>query len=622
VVVSDQDQSQTIGRVIGRSFILACSVILVLVISAALYFNLSNLKASRQNSLQKVHQMLNHILAPALSISNTMEVNRVLQLASTKEEIFAVIDIGGNVFIPDYAKAKLIKSLFDSHNFVNSCRNINAVYYYINGSKYWFTCSLLRKGNFISDSEINGALISLSKNKWFYFSSLMSYFILLGIFILILLYIWFHRVLHKRLLKPLILLGLHIKENSDSRNSEFSNLGEIGDAPLEVALIKTSFESMIVKLHSEYKLRSEIEKKSALLELAARVAHDIRSPLAVMEVVLAMPKVKAEEDSLILCQAIQSVRDLTNNLLSRYRDSDVKQYPMMNGNFLHDDGNVSRPILLYALLNTLISHKHQEWNNFNVELNLHAPLKEKFSRIGAAPGEVNSMLSNLLNNAYESFSGSERRIQLKLELNEGYLQLFIQDNGRGIPSDKLVGVLNGDSSKHAGRGMGLSNAKFYMESLGGKLILRSRQGEGTCVVLAFPCLTALSLFPEQVILPENSVVVIVDDDYGIHDLWKRRLKDFPVELVHFYNSDDALLWSRNCSSEHYIYFVDYDLGENQSSGLVFLESIRSEGERYLVTSYTEEVHIQKRASNLDVRLIPKFLLGDIQLHYHLKEYRI
>lgn len=109
---------------------------------------------------------------------------------------------------------------------------------------------------------------------------------------------------------------------------------------------------------------------------------------------------------------------------------------------------------------------------------------------------VRQILINLVTNAVK-FSPHGGKITLEGSLNsQGELQLTIQDEGIGIPKDKIKQALEpfGQVSDHAesansqlqGTGLGLPLAKAMMELHGGELTLESEQGEGTTVTLRFP----------------------------------------------------------------------------------------------------------------------------------------
>jgi sensor histidine kinase regulating citrate/malate metabolism len=94
-------------------------------------------------------------------------------------------------------------------------------------------------------------------------------------------------------------------------------------------------------------------------------------------------------------------------------------------------------------------------------------------------------LSNLLNNAYESLR-DKRKIIIRIDDTKNQIVLTVVDFGCGIPKNKIDSVLRGESLKAKGHGIGLSSAFQYMQSIGGQLLLRSNEKEGTEIQLFFP----------------------------------------------------------------------------------------------------------------------------------------
>jgi two-component system sensor histidine kinase RegB len=79
------------------------------------------------------------------------------------------------------------------------------------------------------------------------------------------------------------------------------------------------------------------------------------------------------------------------------------------------------------------------------------------------------------------------RLELARELEEW--RLTVEDSGEGMPVEVLSRV--GEpffTTKAPGEGMGLGLflTRAVLEQLGGRMVLRSKPGEGTTVVLAWP----------------------------------------------------------------------------------------------------------------------------------------
>ena len=121
---------------------------------------------------------------------------------------------------------------------------------------------------------------------------------------------------------------------------------------------------------------------------------------------------------------------------------------------------------------------------------LSYPLREKNIRIikDFAPdlppvrGQVSSLnqvWTNLLDNAIDALPAQGGEITLRTRAEDGFVRVFISDNGPGIPADVLPRIYEPFfSTKQAGEGsgLGLDIAKRIIDNHGGKLEVRSAPG--------------------------------------------------------------------------------------------------------------------------------------------------
>ena len=80
-------------------------------------------------------------------------------------------------------------------------------------------------------------------------------------------------------------------------------------------------------------------------------------------------------------------------------------------------------------------------------------------------------------------------ITVHLQVSDTHFTLSIQDNGCGIPANKLQDVLTGKSLKHNGNGIGLWSAIKYLQSIKGELSMESKLDVGTIVTISLPIYT-------------------------------------------------------------------------------------------------------------------------------------
>lgn len=104
------------------------------------------------------------------------------------------------------------------------------------------------------------------------------------------------------------------------------------------------------------------------------------------------------------------------------------------------------------------------------------------------PVHLTEMLENLLSNAIEALPDGGT-VVLRLERGRSGVSLSVEDNGIGIPQDRIGRVFEPFYSTKSGRsnfGLGLSYVYNVMRQCKGSVELTSRVNEGTRVTLHFP----------------------------------------------------------------------------------------------------------------------------------------
>lgn len=103
------------------------------------------------------------------------------------------------------------------------------------------------------------------------------------------------------------------------------------------------------------------------------------------------------------------------------------------------------------------------------------------------------ILHNLISNAVK-FTSENGKVIVSTNINEdGALEVHVQDNGIGIPKDKIAHVLEPfvqtDSyiaKEYEGHGLGLALSNKFTKLHDGTLVIKSEVGKGTTVTLTFP----------------------------------------------------------------------------------------------------------------------------------------
>lgn len=345
-----------------------------------------------------------------------------------------------------------------------------------------------------------------------------------------------------------------------------------------------------------------LRAKQALINNAAQVSHDIRSPLAALNTVLRNLSTLPEDQRILIRNAVSRINDIANNLLIEYRDESKE-----TSTSTQKQQNAS-PELISSLLDSLISEKKVQINEQNIDLNLEIEAKAFGLFITIDPIQFKRMISNLLNNAIEAIN-AQGEVTVHLEKHQENVRISLKDTGKGIPTDILEKIKQGGMSldKEGGTGIGISSSLALIKKCGGHFDMLSKPGEGTTVIIDLPIAQAPSWFQEELILQSDMTLVIVDDDESIHAIWDSRCQPFlsAITLKHFHHSKALDEYCKTTDLSKTQFLVDYELLGSPEVGLELIERLNLSHQSILVTSRYEEAKVRTHADKLKVKIIPK-----------------
>ena len=225
---------------------------------------------------------------------------------------------------------------------------------------------------------------------------------------------------------------------------------------------------------------SQADKLSSIGLLAAGVAHEVNTPLAVISSYAQMLSKQLQGDpqrsSLMEKITRQTFRasEIVNNLLNFSR----------TGGTEFTDVNVNK-----IILDTLALLEHQFKTT---KIQVQDELCEHLPPISGNPGRLQQVFLNLFLNARDAMPGGGT-LRVGTSNGEG-VSVAISDTGAGIPQEHIQRIYDPffttkstpREGQGKGTGLGLSVTYGIIQEHAGKIRVESRPGEGTTFYLDFP----------------------------------------------------------------------------------------------------------------------------------------
>lgn len=253
----------------------------------------------------------------------------------------------------------------------------------------------------------------------------------------------------------------------------------------EIGNLARSFNEMSEQLLLARKRMEEAGKKlihaeklASIGRLSASIAHEIRNPLT--SVKLNVQKIAesecwedVERGHLEIAQeGIDQIENFIKELLNFTRVSDLN---LLQFNI---DQIIDSSIKMVA--------DALELKNIRVIKNYQKALAPVY----VDGDKMRSVIVNILRNAYEELGeGGDIEIVLSLQENEdsNKVRIEISDNGKGIAETEWDNIFEPFyTTKSAGIGLGLANAKKIVEQHNGSIRILKKEGRGACFEILIP----------------------------------------------------------------------------------------------------------------------------------------
>lgn len=373
------------------------------------------------------------------------------------------------------------------------------------------------------------------------------------------------------------------------------------------------FQSLQSVITAEQKIKS-LEATSTL---AKQVAHDIRSPLSALDIVLATMQNMPEDKRNLARAAITRIKDIANDLLNQGPKPATAVLP------------ANSPQLISSLLENILSEKRLQYKNHpGIEIHFE-PTPNSYGLFAKIDGvEFKRLISNLINNSVEALNDSKGHVLVLLSASENEIVCEVRDNGRGIPTRLLAhlgrkGFSFGKEGTSSGSGLGLYHAKTVVESWGGRLQIQSTEGKGTSLLISLKRAEPPNWFCRSLVIAKGSRVVVLDDDSSIHKVWESRLQQAlflkEIEILHFTMPEAFERWHSQKSDARDIYLIDQEFAASEKKGLDIIRKTNAISRSVLVTNQYEDSKCLHEAESLELAVLPKMMAAIVPIHFPLTQ---
>ena len=266
---------------------------------------------------------------------------------------------------------------------------------------------------------------------------------------------------------------------------------------------------------------SEYKKKEALLDMSRQVAHDVRSPIAILKGINIDESNLSENQKYRFRVGLERIEGISAELLGAKLNESVDNMSFEGRGVLED-------------LLSIFCEKRIEHEGKKVTFEFHFDPSIGRVSLPVPAIELKRVISNLINNSVDAID--EGAISLKVFIDSKFCKISVIDTGDGVP-DSILPLLfsKGNTTKNKGNGLGLFAAKKKLESYGGSVSYERSNG-----LTIFSILVPYSLGKERIkteIYTSMYDEILIIEASQKNNGWIKKFENTKTKIINYSNGE-------------------------------------------------------------------------------------
>ena len=219
-------------------------------------------------------------------------------------------------------------------------------------------------------------------------------------------------------------------------------------------------------------------------EFVANVSHELRTPLTTMRSYLEALADGAWKDEKLAPNFLNVTQNETERMIRLVND--LLKLSKMDSK----DYELKKDWVNFSEFFNHIIDRFEMGKEGNITFKRHIPKRAIFVEIDE--DKITQVLYNTISNAIK-YSPEGGQLTFRLKEQDTQIEVSIEDQGVGIPKDKLEKIFDrfyrvdkARTRKMGGTGLGLAIAKEMVEAHEGKIWASSQEGRGTTIFFTLP----------------------------------------------------------------------------------------------------------------------------------------